>query len=177
MTTYKSFRSSSLDKLGFLDKFVCQENLISITEDLNTYVNDEFIGSFQNLEEARAYARNYISSKKILETVDSYIPEEKIVALIKKYHNVDKITSNLVESYKNLASSNLFTLDPVINEMKQVQISGKRVYDLEDGSTIAISEDTFYFLSDVLDDKYQIVEYMRKSKDNFMHVIKKLREE
>lgn len=177
MTTYKAFRSSSFDKLGILDKFVCQESSVVISEDLDAYVDDEFIGSFQNLEEARKYVRSYISSIKILETIDSHIPEEKIVSLIKKYHNVDKITSNLVESYKNLASSNLFTLDPVINEMKQIQISGKKVYELEDGSTVAISEDTFDFLSDVLDDKYQIVEYMRKSKDNFMHAIKTLREE
>ena len=177
MTTYSSFKSSVLDKQNLLDRFVCQEELVSITQDMEVYVGEELIVKAKNLEEAREYVRSYITHKKIIEEVDSHIPEEKIVTLIKKYHNIDKITSSLVESYKDLASSNLFTLDPVITELKTINIAGKYTYTLDDGSIIAISESTYDMLSEVLEDKYQIVEFMRKSKDNFMHVIKTLREE
>jgi uncharacterized membrane protein YgaE (UPF0421/DUF939 family) len=106
------------------------------------------------------------------------VPEEKVVMLIKKHHNIDKITNNLVESYMELFSSNMFSIDPVITEIKQnsIELSGKLQYVLEDGTMIAINEHTQKRLFALLEDKYQIVEYMRKSKSNFMHVVKELKE-
>lgn len=177
MTTYSSFRSSILEKHNLADKFLCQQDYVAITEDYEVYVNSELIAVCENLEEARAYARNYIKNTQIIENVDSHIPEEKIVSLIKKYHNIDKITSTLVESYKDLASSNLFTIDPVISNLKHSEISGKYTYTLEDNSTVAINDETLELLTHLLEDKYQIIEFMRKNKDNFMHTIRTLREE
>ena len=102
--------------------------------------------------------------------------EEKIVSLIRKHHSIDRITDTLVESYIELASSNIFTIDPVIVEIKQKTSSlpGKLEYTLEDGNTVAINEDTQKLLTTLLDDKYQIVEYMRESKENFMRIIKEV---
>lgn len=177
MISYTKFRSSMLNEQNLSDSFVYQEDNVRITKDLEVYVNEEFIGEFTVLEEARKYARSYINNIKLVEDIDSNIPEEKIVTLIKKYHNIDKITSTIVESYKDLASSNLFTLDPVIAELNQTNIAGKYTYTLEDDSVVAISEETYKMLSNLLEDKYQIIDFMRQNKENFMHVVRTLKEE
>ena len=177
MSSFSKFKKNVLGHQGLLDKFTCQESTVVISSDLNVFIDDELVCEAPSLEEARAYARSYIIHKKIVETVDSIIPEEKVVTLIKKYHNIDKITSTVVESYIDLASSNTFSLDPVINELKDNSIAGKLTYKLDDDSVVAINEDTYKMLSELVSDKYQIVEYMRKSKDNFMHVVKELKEE
>ena len=84
--------------------------------------------------------------------------------------------SKIVESYLDLASSNLFTIDPVLLEIKQrsSSLSGKIEHKLSDGSVVAINEETQNLLNTLLEDKYQIVEYMRESKQNFMRIIKEV---
>lgn len=178
MTTYSKLKAKLHQEQNIVDRFVLGENHVFITKDLHIIVNDEYIGDAANLKEARAYVSKYITSKRIVENISSLIPEEKVVSLIKKHHNIDKITSKLVESYVELVSSNIFSIDPVITEIKQnsVELNGKLQYVLEDGSVIAINENTQKRLSTLLEDKYQIVEYMRKSKKNFMHVVKELKE-
>lgn len=176
MISFSKFRNELREQRDILDSFYAEDCYVQITSDNQIVVDGEYIGDCTNLEEARSYVIKYIANKKIVENIDSVIPEEKLVKLIQRYHNIDKVTSNLVESYIELASSNLFTLDPVITEMKTVDIVGKLVYTLEDGSKVAINESTFERLKNLLDDKYQIVEYMRKSKENFVHVVKELKE-
>jgi hypothetical protein len=178
MITFSKFKSNLFQEQDLIDRFVLEGCYVFITKDLQIIADEEYIGDAKSLEEARVYVRKYIEHKKIVETVDSLIPEEKVVNLIKQYHNIDKITSTLVESYIELASSNIFSIDPVVIAIKEnsSQLPGKLEYELEDGSKIAISEDTQKRLSNLLEDKYQIVEYMRKSKDNFMYVIKELEE-
>ena len=104
------------------------------------------------------------------------ISSKKIVNLISKYHNSIKITDKIVESYLDLASSNLFTIDPVLVEIKQknTSIPGKIEHKLNDGSVVAVDEDTQSKLNRLLEDKYQVVEYMRESKQNFMRIIKEV---
>jgi len=177
MKSFNKFRKSTLEQQGLSDRFVCQESVVGITSNFEVFIDDEMVSEAQSLEEARQYARSYLKHKDIIENIDLNIPEEKIVTLINKYHNVDKITSTIIESYIDLASSDIFSIDPVILELKENKIAGKYVYKLEDDSTVAISEDTQKMLSKLLEDKYQIIEYMRKSKDNFMHAIRELKEE
>ena len=178
MTTYSKLKTKLNQEQNIIDRFVLDESRICITQDLRIIINDEYIGDANSLKEAKAYAIKYIANTKVIEDIDSLIPEEKVVALIRKHHSIDKITSNLVESYMDLVSSNIFSIDPVITEIKQnsVELNGKLQYVLEDGSVIAINENTQKRLSTLLEDKYQIVEYMRKSKNNFMHVVKELKE-
>lgn len=178
MTTYSKLKAKLHQEQNIIDRFVLDENRVVITKDLHIIINDEYIGDANSLKEARAYSSTYIANKKIVENISSLIPEEKVVALIKKYHNIDKITNNLVESYVELVSSNIFSIDPVVTEIKQnsIELAGKFQYVLEDNSIVAINEYTQKRLSTLLEDKYQIVEYMRKSKDNFMHAIKELKE-
>lgn len=179
MIPLSKLKSKIYESSGILDSFIYQEESVVISKDLKIIINNEEIDyDLKNLEEARSYARSYIDNKKILENIDKSIPEEKIANLVKKYHNIDRITDTLVESYKELASSNLFSIDPVITEMKQRTslFAGKLEYKLSDGSTVAISETTQHKLNRLLDNKYEIVDYMRESKTNFMHVIRQLEE-
>lgn len=179
MIPLSKLKSKIYESSGILDSFIYQEESVVISKDLKVIVNNEEIDyDLKNLEEARSYARSYIDNKKILENIDKTIPEEKIANLVKKYHNIDRITDTLVESYKELASSNLFSVDPVITEMKQrtSMFAGKLEYKLSDGSIVAISETTQHKLNRLLDNKYEIVDYMRESKHNFMHVIRQLEE-
>lgn len=177
MITLTKFKTKLSESSGVLDSFIYQDKRVVISKDLSITVNEEKIDSdINNLEEAREYAKSYITNSIILEDIDTVIPEEKIVNLVNKYHNIDKITDTIVESYLELASSNLFTIDPVLLEIKQRSSSlpGKIEHSLNDGSVVVISEETQSLLNTLLEDKYQIVEYMRESKQNFMRIIKEV---
>jgi thioredoxin reductase len=176
MITYSKLKSKLNEQQNIVDRFVVGECLVVITKDLEISVNEECIGSTNSLEEARLYASKYVSNKKIVEQINTVIPEEKLVSLIQKHHNIHRITDSLIESYIELASSNIFSVDPVVTEIKQNSIEGKFQYVLDDGSIVAINETTQEKLSNYLSDKYQIVEHMRKSKDNFMNAIRELKE-
>lgn len=180
MLTLSKLKSNITETTGILDSFKYQEQHVVIFKDLSIYVNEELIKSnVKTLEEASSYIKKYIDNSKILEKVDTLIPEEKIANLIRKYHDIEKITDTLVESYIELASSNIFSIDPVITDIKQntsSNFAGKLEYKLNDGSIVAIDEDTQRLLNTLLKDKYQIIEYMRESKENFMHLIRRIKE-
>jgi hypothetical protein len=179
MLTLQKLKGNLLERAGLLDSFSYREASVAIGKEFKIYVNEELIDvEVKSLEEARSYAKTVIDTRIILQDVNTLIPEEKVANIVRKYHDIDKITDTLVESYLELASSNIFSVDPVITEMKQnsSSLTGKLEYRLNDGSVVAINEDTQHLLNDILSDKYQIVEYMRESKDNFMHVLKELGE-
>lgn len=165
--------------MGVLDIFTYRGKHISVHKDYSIRVDNQLISSdVKSLEEALNYVKTSIDTKIILEDNNNLIPEEKIANLIKKHHSTNRITDTLIESYIELASSNIFSIDPVIVEIKQKTSSlpGKLEYTLDDGNTVAINENTQHLLNTLLEDKYQIVEYMRESKENFMHVIRELGE-
>ena len=98
--------------------------------------------------------------------------------IIKEYHDV-KVTDTLIESYLELASSNVFSVDPVICELRKINkldclVEGKLNYTLGDGSVVAINETTQDYLNKVLQNQTEIIEYMREGKDNFLHVLEQL---
>ncbi len=179
MITFNKLKTKLTESSGVLDSFIYQEKRVVISKDFSILIDEEVIGmELKNLEEAREYAKTYVNNSLIIEDIDAVIPEEKIVNLISKYHNNIKITDSIVESYLDLASSNLFTIDPVLVEIKQKasSIPGKIEHTLNDGSVVAINEETQNLLNTLLEDKYQIVEYMRESKQNFMYVLRELEE-
>ena len=166
MITLTKLKKNLSESCGYLDSFVYQDNRVVITSDLKVSINEEILEvEFKNLEEAREYSKSYINNSIILKDIDAVIPEEKIVNLISKYHDSIKITDKIVESYVDLASSNLFTVDPVVAAIKErtaVEFSGKFEYKLNDGSTVAINEDTQDTLNNLLQNKPEIVDYMRE---------------
>jgi len=180
MITYKTLKSNILSENNLLDTFVYQGDRIAIDNDLKVYINNEKTYLVvESLEEARQNIVNYIKTSKLIDDIDNSIPEEKIAVLVRKYHDVNRITDTLVESYIELASSNIFSIDPVITEIKKQTISnfnGKLEYTLSDGSIVAIDEQTQNNLNMLLKNKYEIVDYMRESKNNFIRVIKQLGE-
>lgn len=108
------------------------------------------------------------------------IEDVRIATIIKEYHDI-KVTNTLIESYKELASSNIFTVDPIVQQIRNLNkldsiVEGKIHYQLSDGSVVAINQDTQQQLNNLLNNQKEIVEYMRESKSNFFHVLKKIKE-
>ena len=139
---------------------------------------------FKSLEEAKEYTKRDYISHRLEEEVskDSYedLSEVTIANIIKEHHNV-KVTDTLIENYLQLASSNMFSVDPVVQKIRSLNkldrlIEGKLNYSLNDGSVVAINEATQERLNNLLQNHVEIIEYMRESKDNFFHVIRKLEE-
>jgi len=139
---------------------------------------------FSSIEEAR----NFIKNKKyslVLEsqiTKDSYneITDSRVASIIKEHHNI-KVTDTLIESYIELASSQIFTIDPVVQKIRSLNkldelVEGKLHYTLSDDSIVAINERTQQELNNLLSNKKEIVEYMRESKSNFFHILNTIKE-
>lgn len=145
---------------------------------------DKQESSFTDLEEARQYIVKQEKAKRIEEEVKTDLYEElsdnTIANIIQEHHYV-KVTDTLIESYIEFASSKLFTLDPVVTEIRKLNkldklVEGKIDYILNDESVIAISEHTQQKLNSLFDGHQDVVEYMRESKENFLEVIRNLGE-
>jgi len=140
--------------------------------------------SFTDLEEARQYVKAKQYNKTIEEQVKTElyedIPDNKIANIIKEHHDI-KVTDTLIESYIELASSKLFTVDPVVLEIRNLNkldklIEGKIDYKLTDGTIIAINESTQDKLTELFKEEQEIIEHMRESKENFIDVLKQIGE-
>ena len=177
---FGSFRKQVLEQSGLSTSFLLYGHEVAITEDLNILINGIKIESNVNtLEEARLYAKQVILNNELLESIDTTIPDDKVAHYIRQYHDIEKITDTLIESYIELASSNMFTVDPVVTAIKEsrtAEFKGKLQYVLEDGSVVAINESTQEYLNNLLKDRNEIVQYMRECKDNFIRIIKELEE-
>ena len=108
------------------------------------------------------------------------LSDKTIANIINEYHDV-KVTDTLVESYKELASSNIFNIDPVVHRIRSLNkldrlVENKLHYVLADDSIMAIDEATQERLNNLLQNQTEIIEYMRESKENFMHVLTQIEE-
>jgi hypothetical protein len=139
---------------------------------------------FKSLEEARQYIKqDYISNQLAGDvSTDLYaeLSEDKVANIIREHHNI-KVTDTLIESYVKLASSRMFSIDPVVLEIRSINkldrlIEGKLHYVLQDESIVTIDERTQERLNMLLQNQTEIIEYMRESKENFFHVLKKIEE-
>jgi hypothetical protein len=136
----------------------------------------QFLKSLQ-LRNGITEIKRPIKEEVVKETYEE-IPDTKVAEIIKEYHDV-KITDTLIETYLELASSNIFSVDPVICELRKYNkldrlIEGKVHYILQDQSIVAISEATQERLNKLLQGKTEIIEYMREGKNNFLHALEKL---
>ena len=118
--------------------------------------------------------------EEVTKEIYEEIPNNKIAEIIKEYHDV-KVTDTLIETYIELASSNIFSVDPVICELRKINkldtlVEGKLNYTLDDGSVIAINEATQEYLNKLLQNQNEIIEYMRESKENFLKVLEQIGE-
>ena len=140
--------------------------------------------NFKGLEEARQYIKQEYTAQKIEEQVSKELYEEisdaKVASIIKEYHDV-KVTDTLIENYIQLASSNMFSVDPVVQDIRALNkldriVEGKLHYVLADDSIVAISEQTQERLNNLLGNQTEIIEYMRESKENFLSVLEQIEE-
>lgn len=140
---------------------------------------------FESLEEAV----DTIKQQKLQEDIQYEIQQElyeemssnRVADIIRKHHNNIKITDTLIESYIELASSKLFTTDPVAQEIRKFNkldrlIEGHFDYKLNDGTRIVISESTQQQINNVFGQHQDVVEYMRESQDNFLSVLNQIEE-
>ena len=156
-------------------------HLIEMTKDQVVLIDKEPT-EFSTIEEARQYIKTQYNTKTLEEQIKTElyddISDNKIANIIKEHHDV-KVTDTLIESYIELASSKLFTVDPVVQEIRDLNKLDKLVerkidYRLEDGSIIAIDEYTQFRLNSLFKDQQEIIEHMRESKENFISVLKQL---
>lgn len=158
-------------------------HLIQKTED-GLITIDRQQTEFKSLEEAR----KYIKSKHISETLEKQITKEsyedinenRIANIIREHHDI-KVTDTLIESYIELASSKIFTVDPVVYQIRKynkldVVVEGKLHYVLNDQSIVAIDESTQEQLNNLLRENKEVVDFMRESKINFLKVIETIKE-
>ena len=103
----------------------------------------------------------------------------KIVEIIKENYDV-KVTDSLVESFRNLAESKTFTANKVVTDIRKISRANRIVEDrldyiLDDGSVVLVTEETQEYINNLLKTHNDIIDYMRLSSDNFLKVIKQLR--
>ena len=158
-------------------------HLIELKQDGSVSINGEST-EHKSLDEARKYIKNKTFSEKLEVQISNEIYEEisenRIAQIIKEYHDV-KVTDTLIESYIALASSKIFTIDPVVFDVRKlnkldVVVENKIHYELNDNSVVAIDIATQETLNNLLHNQTEIVEYMRESKQNFMRVIEQIKE-
>jgi hypothetical protein len=92
---------------------------------------------------------------------------------IMEHYQLDSVPSILVEEYSALIESDRFSIDPVVIELRpnQSSLHNKINYMLEDESIVSINNYTRNKLQNLLFNKYNVVEYMNESKDNFFNII------
>lgn len=155
--------------------------LIEKTEEGKIFING-IETEFKEIEEARQYIKQDYISHQLEEEVSKELYEElsehTVANIIKEYHDV-KVTDKLIETYVQLASSNMFSVDPVVQEIRKLNkldrlVEGKLHYVLEDESIVAIDERTQEKLNNLLQNQTDIIEYMRESKQNFFYVLEQI---
>lgn len=135
---------------------------------------------FLDLEEAVSSIEQQNIQERIQQALQCEQYEEMsdntIAAIIKAKHGDVRVTDTLVESYVELASSKLFTLDPVISEMRRYNsldrlVDTKIDFKLNDGTVVAIDESTMYTINNIFGQHADVISYMRESVDNFMYIV------
>ncbi len=152
-------------------------NTIQRTIDNDILINNE-LTQFKNLSEAK----NHIKYSQQVKDIVSNLHEEffsenilKIADIIKEEHNI-KVTNKIVEQYIKIASDKSFSIDPVVSHIREMNefdsiINGKLHYILEDESVIAIDIQTQQVINNLLENKIDVVEFMKESSANFLNIL------
>lgn len=136
-----------------------------------------------SLKEAREFVRQQKTQQELQEEIQqeqyAEISTTLIADIIKQHHNGVRVTDTLVESYVELASSRLFTVDPVVLSIRKLNkldrlIESRIDFDLDDGSTVAVTESTQQKLNNIFEQHPDVVQYMKASKENFLEVLNQL---
>lgn len=174
---------SSLRKSNIVESVRSYLQLIEKTEEGKIMING-LNTEYKTIEEARKHIKEDYDTHQLADkiTKDTYqeISEHTVASIIKEHHDI-KVTDTLIESYLELASSNMFSVDLVVQKIRSLNkldriVEGKLHYVLADNSTVAINETTQDRLNKLLGNQLEIIEYMRESKENFFHVLEQIEE-
>lgn len=140
----------------------------------------EFIAHFKDSGAFSVRSNTRSLEEQATKELYEELSDKTIANIIREHHDI-KVTDTLVESYKELASSTMFSVDPVVHSIRSLNkldrlLEGKLHYVLQDETIVAIDERTQERLNNILQNHADVVEYMRESKEHFMHVLKKLEE-
>jgi hypothetical protein len=162
----------------------CYGHLIQETDGGSVFI-DRVPSTFTSLDEAK----EYIKQQKIREELQEEIQQEqyteissnKIANIINQHHADVKVTDTLVESYVELASSKIFTVDPIVNDIRSITRTDRLIethvdFKLDDGTVIVISEAVQDKLNNIFAGHLDAVEHMRSSKEAFLSVLDQLEE-
>jgi hypothetical protein len=161
----------------------CNGHLIEMTTEQVVTI-DGVKTEFYTIAEARDFIKQtYYTDEleqEIAQDIYEQMSDEKVAKIIAEHHDV-KVTDTLIESYIELASSKIFTVDPVATQIRDLNkfdklVEGKVDFKLNDGSVVAINKDTQLHINNLLQNHNEIVEHMRESKENFLSVIQQIRE-
>lgn len=150
-----------------------------------TVLIDRVETQFSCLEEASEYLKQQKLQEEIQRDIQQELYEEmsdnKIADIIRQYHSGIRVTDTLIESYVELASSKIFTADPVAQEIRKFNkldrlIEGRLDYTLNDGTTIIISEDAQEKINNLFGQHDDIISYMRTSQKAFLSVLNQIEE-
>jgi len=139
--------------------------------------------SFTSLDEARDFIKQQRIRDQLQEEIQQQqyaeISSKKIVDIIKQYHANVKVTDTLIESYVELASSGLFTTDPVATDIRQINKSMRLIeshvdFKLDDGTVIVISEQLQRKLNNIFAGHSDVVDFIRSDKDTFLGILNQI---
>jgi len=174
---------SSLKKSNIVESVRSYRQLIEKTDEGKILING-LNTNHKSIEEARNHIKEDYNTHQLANKIakDTYqdISEQTVASIIKEHHEI-KVTDTLIESYIELASSNMFSVDPVVHKIRSLNkldrvVEGKLHYVLADNSTVAINEETQDRLNKLLGNQTEIIEYMRESKENFFYVLEQIEE-
>ena len=179
---YTDFKKS-LSKSNIVESVRSYRQLIERTDEDKILVNG-IQSEYKTIEEARKYIKEDYDTHQLAGKIakDTYqdISDQTVASIIKEHHDI-KVTDTLIETYVQLASSNSFSIDPVVHKIRSLNkldklVENKLHYVLNDDSIVAINEDTQSLLNNLLENQTDVIEYMKESKDNFLHVLNLIKE-
>ena len=138
---------------------------------------DSRLTSFSSIPEAILSLENDKLLERLIQEGYNRISDEKIASIIAE-HNDIRITNTLIEQYRDKVASKSLSLDPVILELRKfnqasLALSNKIDFTLEDGSRVAVSEETY----NQLRNKYSGDDnQLKESLDIFKSAVRKLLE-
>lgn len=159
---YSALRTKFQNMTGMLEVSVRGENRIEITNELALYVNRNYVGRYKNMAECRREAEKYLETKPV-------IKESQIAYFIKEHTATDRITTDIINKYRDIILSKQFTLDEVVLQYRKANTTDKIDFILEDKSIVLVNAETLTKLNE------SDVDFMRKSQSNFTKTVRKIK--
>lgn len=146
---------------------------------------DNLPSDFSTIDEARQFLKQQDMCCKIEQEIQQEQYDEisgnKVVNIIKEHYRDIRVTDTLIESYVELASSKMFTVDPVALDIRNLNKLDRLIeshvdFKLDDGAVIVISEGVQSLINNTFAEHSDVINHMRLNKENFLSVLDQLEE-